>query len=159
MKPAIFSEYAPLTKVLIHTPGAEHEHVIPWEGDHPLMGANPRVFMELQRDHRDLKTFIGGEIGEENVLELRTLLEEIFEQADGRRRMRILQDTLHREAETYVDHLQARGTRLEDYQTQRLVSDLIEGYPRKLTLNNHRLPNIIIPPKREMMWMRDSSAT
>ncbi len=159
MKPAIFSEYAPLSKVLIHTPGAEHEHVIPWEGDHPLMGANPRVFTELQRDHSDLKSFIGGEIGEENVLELRTLLEEIFEQADGRRRMRILQDTLHREAETYVDHLQARGIRLEDYQTRFLVSDLIEGYPRKLTLNNHRLPNIIIPPKREMMWMRDSSAT
>ena len=53
MKPAIFSEYAPLSKVLIHTPGAEHEHVIPWEGDHPLMGANPRVFTELQRDHSD----------------------------------------------------------------------------------------------------------
>ena len=159
MKPIIRSEFAPLRKVLVHTPGAEHEHVIPWQGDHPMMGPNPRVYAELQRDHQDLRQFISQEIGAENVLELRTLLEEIFEQADAPLRMRILRDTLYRQAETYVDHLQARGIRLEDYATQSLVSDLIEGYPRKLTLNNHRLPNIIISPKREMMWMRDSSAT
>lgn len=159
MKPIIKSEYAPLRKVLVHTPGAEHEHLIPWIGDHPLMGPNPRVYQELQENHQDLKNFLAGEIGAENVLELRTLLEEIFEQADGRKRMLILQDTLHRQAETYVDHLQARGIKLEDYDTKKLVSDLIEGYPRKLILNNHRLPNVIISPKREMMWMRDSSAT
>jgi arginine deiminase len=123
------------------------------------MGANPRVYSELQRDHRDLKQFISAEIGAENVLELSVLLEEVFEQADGRQRFRILQDTLHTQAEEYVDHLQARGISLERYDSDQLVSDLIYGYPRKLILNNHRLPKIIIPPKRELMWMRDSSAT
>lgn len=159
MKPIIKSEYAPLRKVLVHTPGPEHEHLIPWVGDHPLMGPNPRVYKELQENHQDLRNFLSQEIGAENVLELRSLLEDIFEAADGRKRMHILRDTLYRQAETYVDHLQARGIKLEDYETSKLVSDLIEGYPRKLTLNNHRLPNIIIAPKREMMWMRDSSAT
>lgn len=159
LKPVVRSEYAPLRKVLVHTPGPEHEQVIPWEGDHPLMGSNPRVFTELQRDHRDLKQFISAEIGADNVLELSDLLRDIFDQANGRQRFRILQDTLHTQAEEYVDHLQARGISLERYESAQLVSDLIDGYPRKLILNNHRLPKILIPPKRELMWMRDSSAT
>ena len=158
MKPIINSEYAPLKKVLVHTPGAEHQQLIPWEGDHILMGPNPRVYKELQKDHQDLKQFISNEIGEENVLEVRNLLHEIFEEADYHMRYRILQDTLHDTADTYLDHLQARGIKLADYETKRLVTDLIEGYPRKLTLNNNRLPNLIIPPKRELMWVRDSSA-
>ncbi|MEZ4826938.1 MAG: arginine deiminase family protein [Bacteroidia bacterium] len=158
MKPRILSEYNKLKKVLIHTPGAEHRQLIPWEGDHPLMGPNPRAYHELQRNHRDLKAFLCREIGEENVLELRTLLSEIFENADYHLRVRILQDTLYEKADEYLDHLQARGIKLENYDTDELVCDLVEGYPRKLTLNNGRLPNIIIHPKREMMWMRDSSA-
>lgn len=159
LKPVIRSEYAPLRKVLVHTPGPEHEQVIPWEGDHPLMGVNPRVYTELQRDHHDLKQFITAEIGADHVLELSDLLREVFEQANGRQRFSILQDTLHTQAEEYVDHLQARGISLERYDSAQLVSDLIDGYPRKLILNNHCLPKIIIPPKRELMWMRDSSAT
>ncbi|MEM7368807.1 MAG: arginine deiminase family protein [Bacteroidota bacterium] len=159
MKPRIFSEYAPLQKVLVHTPGPEHNQLIPWEGDHVLMGPNPRVYQELQRDHKDLKDFLVSEIGQENVLELSTLLKEVFEGADYRKRFRILQDTLHDTAETYVDHLQARSIQLDKYQPEKLVQDLIEGYPRRLRLNNGRLPNIIISPKRELMWMRDSSAT
>ena len=159
MKPTITSEYQPLRKVLIHTPGPEHQQTIPWEGDHVLMGPLTRVYAELQRDHQDIKDFLCREIGAENVLELSALLQEIFADADYRQRFRILQDTLHTAAETYVDHLQARGIRLEKYPPRELVRDLIEGYPRRLTLNNGRLPNIIIPPKREMMWMRDSSAT
>ncbi|RMG57740.1 MAG: hypothetical protein D6722_24465, partial [Bacteroidetes bacterium] len=159
MKPFITSEYQPLRKVLIHTPGPEHQQTIPWEGDHVLMGPLTRVYSELQRDHKDIKNFLIREIGEENVLELSVLLQEIFEQADYRQRVRILQDTLHTTAETYMDHLQARGIKLAKYPARELVRDLIEGYPRHLTLNNGRLPNIIIPPKREMMWMRDSSAT
>ncbi|GAB4414105.1 MAG: hypothetical protein OHK0039_21660 [Bacteroidia bacterium] len=159
MKPFISTEYKPLREVLIHTPGPEHQQAIPWEGDHVLMGTITRVYKELQRDHQDIKQFLIREIGAEHVLELATLLEEIFEQSDYRRRATILKDTLYTAAETYMDHLQARGIHLESYPPRELVRDLIEGYPRKLNLNNGRLPNIIIPPKREMMWMRDSSAT
>ncbi|WNJ16348.1 arginine deiminase family protein [Pontibacter sp. G13] len=159
MKPTIKSEYNPLKKVLVHTPGKEHQQLIPWEGDHDLMGPNPRVYTELQKDHKDLTSFISNEIGAENVLELTTLLTEVFEDTDYRRRHKILQDTLHRQADTYIDHLQARGYKLDRYPAESLVKDLIEGYPRNLTLNNGRLPGVIIPPKREMMWMRDSSAT
>ncbi|MEO1451966.1 MAG: arginine deiminase family protein, partial [Bacteroidota bacterium] len=159
MKPRITSEYAPLKKVMVHTPGLEHQQLIPWEGDHVMMGPNPRVYFELQRDHAELKQFVSDEIGAENVLELTDLLKDIFEGADYKKRYKILQETLHHTADTYVDHLQARGIKLEDYQTEKLVRDLVEGYPRRLVLNNGRLPEIIIPPKREMMWMRDSSAT
>jgi arginine deiminase len=159
MKPIITSEYTPLKKVLIHTPGAEHTQTIPWEGDHHLMGPIPRVYAELRRDHQDLKAFLGEEIGSENVLEVASLLQEVFEQADGYQRLEILKDTLHRTAEKYIDHLQARGYKLDNYPAEELVRDLIEGYPRVLTLNNGRLPNLIIPPKREMMWVRDSSST
>ncbi|MEM6801528.1 MAG: arginine deiminase family protein [Bacteroidota bacterium] len=159
MKPSITSEYSKLKKVLVHTPGAEHRHIIPWTGDHHLMGPNPRVYSQLQRDHKELKGFIEQEIGAENVLELRDLLEDIFEGADYRKRYKILQDTLYNTADMYVDHLQARGIKLEKYESEKIVRDLIEGYPRKLTLNNGKLPHIIIPPKRELMWMRDSSAT
>ncbi len=159
MKPCIKSEYAPLKKVLVHTPGPEHAQLIPWEGDHHLMGPMPRVHSELKRDHEDLKNFVSQEIGAEHVLELSKLLEEIFDNSDGRRRLQILRDTLHGTAENYVDHLQARGIKLESYESRRLVKDLICGYPRKLTLNNGRLPKIIIPPKRELMWVRDSAAT
>ncbi len=159
MKPYISSEYSPLQSVLVHTPGPEHDQLIPWEGDHHLMGPMPRVYSELQRDHEDLKSFISAEIGAQNVLEVSTLLEEIFERADGRRRFQILKDTLHGAAETYIDHLQARGFKLEEYESRRIVKDLICGYPRKLRLNNGQLPSIIIPPKREMMWVRDSAAT
>lgn len=159
MKPRITSEYAPLKKILVHTPGPEHDQMIPWEGDHDLMGLMPRVYSELQRDHEDLKSFITSEIGADNVLELSALLEEIFDQADGRQRMKILKDTLHTTADTYMDHLQARGKKLDSYPSQKLVHDLIRGYPRQLTLNNGRLPNLIIPPKRELMWVRDSAAT
>jgi len=158
MKPRIFSEYAPLKQVLIHTPGKEHQQLIPWEGDHPLMGPYPRVYAELQKDHKDLKDFLSREIGAKNVLELATLLEEIFENADYRKRFQILQDTLRFNSETYIDHLQARGIKLDRYAPKELVRDLIEGYPRKLQLNNGRLPNVIISPKRELMWTRDSSA-
>lgn len=158
MKPRITTEYKELKKVLVHTPGAEHRQLIPWEGDHVLMGPNPRAYHELQRNHRDLKNFLIREIGEENVLELSTLLTEIFEQADYPRRFAILQDTLNEMGDQYLDHLQARGIKLENYESENLVRDLIEGYPSKLTINNKRLPRIIIPPKREMMWMRDSSA-
>ncbi len=159
MKPCITSEYAPLKSVLVHTPGREHDQLIPWEGDHDLMGLMPRVYSELRRDHEDLKSFVVDEIGAEHVLEISSMLEEIFDQADGRKRMRILQDTLHNTAEKYVDHLQARGIKLADYHPKRLVRDLIEGYPRKFRLNNGRLSNVIIPPKRELMWMRDSATT
>ncbi|MEL6670793.1 MAG: arginine deiminase family protein [Bacteroidota bacterium] len=159
MKPRITSEYAPLEKVMVHTPGAEHNQLIPWEGDHPLMGPNPRVFEELQDDHHDLKKFIEAEIGEENVLELTDLLLDIFNQADYEDRSRILRDTLYTSCDQYVDHLMARGIKLGDYPAEKLVRDLVQGYPRQLRLNNHRLPNIIIPPKRELMWVRDSSAT
>ncbi|MDW3651699.1 MAG: arginine deiminase family protein [Bacteroidia bacterium] len=159
MKPSITSEYSKLKKVLVHTPGAEHRHIIPWTGDHHLMGPNPRVYSELKKDHHALKSFIEAEIGAENVLELRDLLIDIFDGADYRQRYKILQDTLYKTADMYVDHLQARGIKLENYEPAKIVRDLIEGYPRKLTLNNGKLPHIIIPPKRELMWMRDSSAT
>jgi len=159
MKPSITSEYSKLKKVLVHTPGAEHRHIIPWTGDHHLMGPNPRVYSELIKDHHELKSFIEAEIGAENVLEIRDLLVDIFEGADYRQRYKILQDTLYDTADMYVDHLQARGIKLESYEPEKIVRDLIEGYPRKLTLNNGKLPHIIIPPKRELMWMRDSSAT
>ena len=158
MKPKIKSEYQPLEKVLIHTPAEEHKQLIPWEGEHPLMGPDPRVFQELQNDHKALKDFLIKEIGSENVLEIRDLLEDIFEPQNHRIRFNILQDTLHNTAETYVDHLQARGIELAKYKAGEIVKDLINGYPRKLTINNGRLPNIIIPPKRELMWMRDSAS-
>ncbi|MFK7924229.1 MAG: arginine deiminase family protein [Bacteroidia bacterium] len=158
MKPIITSEYAPLEKVLVHTPGDEHHQLIPWIGDHPLMGPNPRQAKELQKDHGDLKRFLCEEIGEENVLEISDLLVEIFEQADASQRQKILKDTLHGVADQYMDHLQARGIKLANYEAKSLVRDLIVGYPRKLRLNNNRLPKVIIPPKRELMWVRDSSA-
>lgn len=158
MKPQIKSEYQPLEKVLIHTPDEEHQQLIPWEGEHPLMGPDPRVFSELQKDHKALKGFLVNEVGKENVLELKDLLEEIFEPEDHRIRFRILEDTLHNTAEKYVDHLQARGIELAKYHPREIVKDLVGGYPRKLTINNGRLPNIIIPPKRELMWMRDSAS-
>ncbi|MCB0838965.1 MAG: hypothetical protein KDD99_19965 [Bacteroidetes bacterium] len=159
MKPVIKSEYQPLKKVLIHSPGEEHSQLIPWEGDHDLMGPIPRAYEQLQRDHSDLKKFLASEIGAENVLELKELLEDLFEDTDYRNRHALLKDTLHHKADEYLDHLQARGIRLDKYPKESLVKDLIEGYPRKLVLNNNRLPRIIIPPKREIMWMRDSSAT
>ncbi len=158
MKPSIKTEYNPLKKVIVHTPGQEHSQIIPWEGDHALMGHYPRVFAELQKDHKDLTTYIESEVGDEGILEVRGLLEEIFENDDYRYRFKILKDTLHNQAETYIDHLQARGIQLTRYPADALVKDLIEGYPRKLVLNNHRLPNVIIPPRRELMWVRDSAA-
>ena len=158
MKPIIKSEYNPLKKVLIHTPGAEHRQLIPWEGDHPLMGPYPRSFEELQKNHGDLKQFLRGECGEENVLELGDLLTDLFADADYRQRYNILKDILEDHADTYADHLQARGIGLENHEADRITKDLIHGYPRKLILNNGRLPNLIIPPKRELMWVRDSSA-
>ncbi|MEO0582651.1 MAG: arginine deiminase family protein [Bacteroidota bacterium] len=158
MKPSIHSEFAPLQKVIIHTPGTEHQQLIPWEGDHVLMGNYPYAYQELQKDHGDLKQFLTAEIGEENVWEIATLLEEVFENRDYRYRFRVLQDILYDMAETYIDHLQARGIKLERYDAKEIVRDLIEGYPRKLTLNNHKLPKIIIPPKRELMWVRDSAS-
>ncbi|MDX2283616.1 MAG: arginine deiminase family protein [Bacteroidia bacterium] len=159
MKPIITSEYKQLKAVMVHTPGEEHRQVIPWEGDHPFMGPYPRVHHELRRDHQDLKQFLIRETGAGQVFEVADLLREIFEQADYQTRYRILQDTLHTRADMYVDHLQARSIRLEKYPAAELVRDLIEGYPRSLAPNNGRLPNIIISPKREMMWVRDSSAT
>ncbi|MEM7510980.1 MAG: arginine deiminase family protein [Bacteroidota bacterium] len=158
MKPVLKTEYNPLKKVLVHTPSEEHAQLIPWEGEHPLMGPNPRVFAELKNDHTTLVDFLKEEIGKENVLELKDLLIDIFENTDYRRRFTILQDTLHTDADKYIDHLMARGIRLDSYDPEELVKDLIYGYPRELTINNGRLPNIIIPPKRELMWMRDSSA-
>ncbi len=158
MKPRVTSEYTPLKKVLIHTPGEEHNQLIPWKGDHPLMGSNPRSYLELQKEHGELKNYIVEEIGKENVLELRDLLREVFMDPDYNYRYRVLKDTLYYTADTYIDHLQARGIRLDKYDPAALVEDLIQGYPRVLTLNNGRLPKLIIPPKREMMWMRDSSA-
>lgn len=158
MKPVIKSEYNKIKKVLIHTPGAEHRQLIPWEGDHPFMGPYPRSYQELQRNHGDLKNFLVQEAGAENVLELTDLMNEIFEQADYRRRYTILRDILEDDADTYADHLQARGIGLENHEPEKLTRDLIHGYPRKLILNNGRLPNLIIPPKREIMWVRDSSA-
>jgi arginine deiminase len=159
MKPVIKSEYNQLKKVMVHTPGEEHSQMIPWEGDHVLMGAYPRVYKELQKDHKDLKVFLQQEIGIENVLEISDLLKDVFENDDYNYRFEILKDTLFDKAETYIDHLQARGIKLQSYPAAEIVKDLIQGYPRKLSLNNHRLPNIIIPPKRELMWMRDSAAT
>ena len=41
---------------------------------------------------------------------------------------------------------------------EKIVKDLIHGYPRKLSLHKGKLPQLIIPPKRETMWVRDSSA-
>ncbi|MEL7063578.1 MAG: hypothetical protein AAFP00_07550, partial [Bacteroidota bacterium] len=70
MKPSIHSEFAPLQKVIIHTPGTEHQQLIPWEGDHVLMGNYPYAYQELQKDHGDLKQFLISEIGEENVWEI-----------------------------------------------------------------------------------------
>jgi arginine deiminase len=159
MKPRIFSEYGKLKKVIVHTPGAEHNQVIPWEGDHPLMGEYPRVYQQLRQNHKGLKDFLVAEAGAENVLEVADLLRDIFEGKDYAQRQRILSDTLFEVADTYIDHLQARGIKLEKYPATEIVRDLIEGYPRVLTLNNGRLPNVIIPPKRELMWVRDSSAT
>ena len=158
MKPRISSEFGALYKVMIHTPGAEHQQLIPWEGDHPLMGPDPHTYAELRRDHGWLKQYISKEIGPENVLELTQLLEEVFAPEDYHHRYKILQDTLHRIADTYVDHLQARGVRLSSYSPEQLVKDLIQGYPRTLTLNNGRLPKLIIPPQREAMWIRDPAA-
>lgn len=158
MKPSITSEFTPLKQVIVHTPGQEHNQIIPWEGDHALMGHYPRVFAELQRDHADLTQFIAQEIGDEGILQVRTLLEEIFANDDYRFRFNVIRDILHDQAETYIDHLQARGIKLQKYAASELVKDLIEGYPRKLVLNNHRLPNVIIPPRRELMWVRDSAA-
>ncbi|MFK7969192.1 MAG: arginine deiminase family protein [Bacteroidia bacterium] len=159
MKPAIKSEYGKLKKVLVHTPGAEHRQLIPWDGDHPLMGNDPRAFLQLQKNHGDLKQFLEEEAGKENVYELSDLLVDIFDQADERKRYTILREILENLADNYVDHLQARGRPLATYDSSKLVKDLIHGYPRKLTLNNGLLPNLIIPPKRELMWMRDSAAT
>lgn len=155
MKPRITSEFNRLLKVLTHTPGPEHQQLIPWEGDHPLMGPDPHSYRELQQDHGRLKQFVSEEIEAENVYELCELLEQIFEKDDYHHRYKILQDTLHNVADTYVDHLQARGIKLQKYKPSELVKDLIEGYPRTLTVNNGRLPNIIIPPMRELMWIRD----
>lgn len=147
MKPRITSEYTRLKKVLIHTPGEEHRQLIPWVGDHPLMGSNPRSYIELQREHSHLKQFISSEIGAENVFELRELLRDVFQEPDYNYRYRVLKDTLHNTADMYVDHLQARGIRLDKYDPAAIVEDLIQGYPRVLTLNNGRLPKLIIPPK------------
>ncbi|MCI4668223.1 MAG: arginine deiminase family protein [Bacteroidia bacterium] len=158
MKPILNSEYNELEMVLVHTPGEEHNQLIPWDGDHALMGSYPRVYEELQNDHSQLKALLQKYVGKKNVLEFSTLLEEVFENEDYRYRFNILKDTLYGNAETYIDHLQARGIKLETYSPKELVRDLIEGYPRILNLNNHRLPQIIIPPKRELMWMRDSAA-
>lgn len=158
MKPTLTSEFNPLKKVLLHTPGPEHKQLIPWDGDHVLMGSDPRAYQELQQDHAYLKNFISKEIGSENVLELKTLLEEIFEKENYHYRYKVLQDTLHTMADTYIDHLQSRGIHLQSYQPAEIVKDLILGYPRSLTLNNGRLPNILIPPQREIMWMRDPAA-
>ncbi len=159
MKPIIKSEFAPLELVMVHTPGEEHDQIIPWEGDHVMMGSYPRVYRELQKDHRELKTHLQQQIGLENVLEISDMLKEVFENDDFQYRFDVLKDTLYGEAETYIDHLQARGIKLNKYPAEEIVRDLIQGYPRSLTLNNHRLPKIIIPPKRELMWVRDSAAT
>ena len=159
MKPCITSEYQKIKKLLLHTPDAEHQQLIPWEGDHELMGPDPRSYHELQKDHATLKNYISDEVGAENVLELSQLLKEIFADNDYHFRYKVLADTLHTVVDTYVDHLQARGHKLQAYPAAEIVKDLIQGYPRTLTLNNGRLPKIIIPPKREMMWMRDSSIT
>lgn len=159
MKPKITSEYGKLKKVLVHTPGAEHRQLIPWEGDHPLMGDDPRAYLELQKNHADLKNALIEEAGADNVLELTALLEEVFDAANGKKRYQILKETLADLADTYVDHLQSRGITLENHDSSKLVKDLIHGYPRRLVINNGALPNVIIPPKREMMWMRDSAAT
>ena len=158
MLPRITSEHKPLKKVLIHTPGPEHQQLIPWEGDHVLMGPDPRSYQELRKDHLSLKSYISQEIGSENVLEVRTLLAEIFEKPDYHHRYKVLQDTLHNLADTYIDHLQSRGIKLQSYDPDEIVRDLIEGYPRTLTLNNGRLPKILIPPQRELMWLRDPAA-
>ncbi len=158
MKPVIKSEYNKLKKVLIHTPGAEHRQLIPWEGDHPLMGQYPRSYQELQRNHGDLKKFLMQECGDGNVYELTDLLMDLFADADYRQRYIILKDILEDNADTYADHLQSRGIGLENHEASNIAKDLIHGYPRKLILNNGRLPNLIIPPKREIMWVRDSSA-
>ncbi len=158
MKPYITSEYKPLKKILIHTPGAEHEQLIPWEGDHPLMGPYPRSHVELQHNHGDLKRFLTQEIGAENVLELGTLLQEIFEQSDLPQRKKILQEILEGNAQLYEAHLKSRGLLLENRESHRIVNDLIQGYPRKLVLHEGKIPPLIIPPKRELMWMRDASA-
>ena len=77
-------------KVLIHSPGEEHRQLIPWEGDHDLMGPNPRAYEQLQKDHQDLKDFLTKEIKAENIFELKDLLEEIFESAGERKREMIL---------------------------------------------------------------------
>ncbi len=159
MKPTISSEYLPLEKVLVHTPGDEHKQLIPWEGDHDLLGGNPRQVAELRKDHADLKGYLVDSIGPDNVLEVGELLAQIFENADGAQRAAILKDTLHGTADAYMDHLQARGIKLDRYAAPDLVRDLMVGYPRELTLNNRKLPHILIPPLREMMWVRDSSAT
>lgn len=158
MKPILTSEYNNLEMVLVHTPGEEHNQIIPWEGDHALMGSYPRVYRELQKDHADLKNCLQQHVGKKNVLEFSDLLKEVFANEDYNHRFNILKDTLYGNAETYIDHLQARGIKLDTYPAEELVKDLIQGYPRTLTLNNHRLPRIIIPPKRELMWMRDSAA-
>jgi arginine deiminase len=158
MKPVIKSEYQPLKKIIVHTPGAEHQQLIPWEGDHPLMGRYPRSFTELQRNHGDLKNFLIEECGSENVLEVTELLTDIFSDADYRRRYTILKDILEENADRYADSLQARGIKLEDYPPAKIARDLVHGYPRKLVLNNGKLPNVVIPPKREIMWVRDAAA-
>lgn len=158
MKPCVIDEFSPCQEVIIHSPGEEHAQLIPWDGAHPLMGKNPHIASELKKDHDVLHTFLKEELGESSVFELSVLLTELFEQADGRKRFRILHDTLHHSADEYIDHLQARGKNLENYLSESIVEDLIQGYPRKLTVNNGRLPRIIIPPKRELMWMRDAAA-
>jgi arginine deiminase len=122
------------------------------------MGDQPRSYIELRRNHGDLKKFLVAEAGAENVLELSDLLYDIFDNADYEQRYAILKDMMEDVADTYIDNLQSRGIPLEKREPVKIVRDLIHGYPRKLILNNGKLPNLIIPPKREMMWMRDSSA-
>jgi arginine deiminase len=158
MKPRITSEYGKLKSIMIHTPGPEHLNLVPWEGEHVLLGSNPRALNELREEHGCLKNFLVSEIGKENVHEVTDLLRYIFEQADKPKRVEVLKEILFRHYDPYTKHLSEQGIRLEDYDSGDLVRDLVQGYPRELILDESELPTMIIPPKRELMWMRDSSA-
>jgi arginine deiminase len=55
MEIKVTSEYGPLKKVLIHTPGMEHENSLPWEGEYPLLSSSVIAVEEAAKERIKVK--------------------------------------------------------------------------------------------------------
>ncbi len=166
MKHLITSEYKELKQIIVHKPSGEQERGIPWSFDHPFFepfqDQNAISLIEITKDHNELTDFLSSEIGEQNVFTIIQLLTEIFELSDLPQRQKILKDFVGvkdmNKYEQYVTYLNDKNLSLETYPAKEIASDLIEGCPRTWEINNGIVSPSIFPPKRSMMYSRDSSA-